>query len=310
MNSSSGRSVSETELLFTVINIVSVLVCLLAASLVFVFKLYLKLTYRLALYQVLASLSYATVEVCQILFINYTENPQVYSRVCTAVGWFSLYAQWMKLLSSMWVIVHLFCFGVLHKNMKRFEVMYIVTSLLVPAVIASLPLISHSYGLSPTGTGCLIINGNGSNTAVIERLVLWDAPANSILLIGSVAISIMVIKLTHRACSRFRYEQITDNDPFSKAAKHLLPLAAYPIIFFFLLIPPLSYNLYSYSTGQVPPLAVAIVSLVCISMWSMTSGLTLIIHIAVARHVWKRKSVRRLAPTQHFTMPESITEDK
>ena len=143
----------------------------------------------------------------------------------------------MKLLFTMWVIVHLFCFGVLHKNMKRFEVMYVVTSLLVPAVIASLPLRSHSYGLSPTGTGCLIINGNGSNTAVIERLVLWDAPANSILLIGSVAMSVIVIKLTHRACSRL---QITDNDPFSKAAKHLLPLAAYPIIFFFLLMPPLS----------------------------------------------------------------------
>ena len=312
MNSSSG--VSKTELLFTVINSVSVLACLLAASLVFVFKLYLKLTYRLALYQVLASLLFATVEAFQILFINYAENPKVYGRVCTAVGWLFMYTQWMKLLFTMWVIVHLFCFGVLHKNMKRFEVMYIVTSLLVPAVIASLPLISNSYGLSPTRTVCYINNKelNDNNTAVIERLVLWDAPAISILLIGSVAMSVMVIKLTHRACtsSRFKYEQMTDNDPFSKAVKHLFPLAAYPMIFNLLMIPILTYDLYSYSTGHAPPLAVAIVSLASISMWSMTSGLTLIVHIAVARHYWKRKSVRRLTPIQYFTMPELITEDK
>ena len=297
MNSSSGTSVSDTELLFTVINIVSVLVCLLAASLVFVFKLYLKLVYRLALYQVLASLSFATVDVCQILFINYKKNSLVYGRVCTAVGWLFMYTQWMKLLFTMWVIVHLFCFGVLHKIMKRFEVMYVVTSLLVPAAIASLPLITHSYGLAPKGTVCLIISneGNDNNTAVIERLVLWDAPAISILLIGSAAMSVTVIKLTRQVCSRLKYEQITDNDPFSKAVKHLLPLAAFPMIFFFLLIPPLSYDLYSYSTGHVPPIAVTIASLACISMWSMTSGLTLIIHIAVARQVWKRKSVRRLA---------------
>ena len=245
MNSSSGRSVSDTQLLFTVNNSAAVLVCLLATSLVFVFKLYLKLTYRLALYQVLASLSFATVEAFQILFINYADNPKVYGRVCTAVGWLFMYTQWMKLLFTMWVIVHLFCFGVLHKNMKRFEVMYFVTSLLVPAVIASLPLITHSYGLAPTGTVCGLISNesNGSsNTAVIERLVLWDAPAISILLIGSVAMSVMVIKLTPRACSRFKYEQITDNDPFSKAVKHLLPLAAYPMIFILLMIPPLSYT--------------------------------------------------------------------
>ena len=56
---------------FTVINGVSVLVCLLAVIFVFCLKLYKKLVYRLSLYQVLASLAFATVETLQIIFINY-----------------------------------------------------------------------------------------------------------------------------------------------------------------------------------------------------------------------------------------------
>ena len=289
MNSSRG-SVSTTELLFTVTNGASLLVCLLAAILVLVLKLYLKLVYRLALYQVLASLSLATVDVFQLVFVNYTENPQVYGQVCTAVGWLLMYTQWMKLLFTMWVTFHLFCFAVLHKNLKKLEVLYVVTSLLIPAAIASIPLITHSYGRSPSRTVCYINEGISNSTAVTERLILWDAPAMIILLAGSTAMVVMVIGLARRTCRRFKYEPISNNDQFSKAVKQLLPLAAFPILFFFFMIPLLTYDIIS-STRHDLPGAITIMVLICASMWSMTSGLTLIIHIVVAKCVQKRKSV-------------------
>ena len=139
MNLTSGN-VTSFDILFTTVNSVSVLVCLLAAILVIILKLYKKLVYRLALYQVLSSLIFAIVEVFEIIFINYSQRPDVYGRVCTAIGWFSVYTRWIKLLFTMWVAVHLFCFGVFHKNLKRLELLYVVTSLLVPAVIAAVPL--------------------------------------------------------------------------------------------------------------------------------------------------------------------------
>ena len=137
-------------------NSVSVLICLLAAVLVFGLQLYTKVVYRLALYQVLASLALATVAVLQTIFINYSKNPQVYGRVCRVIGYLDLYSEWTKLLFTMWVTFHLFCFVVLHKNQKKLEVLYIVTSLLVPALIAAIPLVTQTYGLSSGGAMCYI----------------------------------------------------------------------------------------------------------------------------------------------------------
>ena len=283
-------NVSATELLFTGTNGVSLLACLLATILVFAFKLYRKVVYRLALYQVLSSLFLATVDVFQLVFVNYTKNPEVYGQVCTAVGWLFMYTLWMKLLFTMWVIVHLFCFGVLHKNLKKFEVFYVVTSLLVPGAIACVPLITHSYGLSSSRTVCFIFDAVGNSSeqkAVTERLILWDTSAIIILLAGSIAMVVMLIKLTRQASWFFKYEPITNNDQFSKAVQQLLPLSAFPILFFVFIIPQLIYDIYS--IGHAPSRALIITSLVFASLWSMTSGLSLIIHIVVVRCVRKRK---------------------
>ena len=86
----SSSNATSYDILFTAINCVSVLVCLLAAILVILFKLLNKLVYRLALYQVLASLAFAMVEVFEINLINYSQSPDVYGQVCTAIGLLSL----------------------------------------------------------------------------------------------------------------------------------------------------------------------------------------------------------------------------
>ena len=128
-----------TEIIVTASNSASVLVCLLAAFLVFYLNLHKTAVYRLALYQVLASLMFATVEVTQIVFINNKKSVDVYDQVCVAIGWMTIYARWVKIVFTAWLTFHLFCFAVLHKNMKKFEVLYVVTSVLVPVPIASVP---------------------------------------------------------------------------------------------------------------------------------------------------------------------------
>ena len=262
----------------TVTNSVSVVVCVLAAILVLILKLYKKLVYRLALYQVLASLALATIVLLQGVLSDYS-----YGRVCIAMGWFLLYADWMKLLFTMWVTFHLFCFAVLDKNLKKLEVLYVVTSLLLPAVIACIPLITHSYGRSQDGTACYIYAFHYA--ASIEKFALWDVPAMIFLLATSTAMVVMVIKLTGRVCLRARYEPITDGDRFWKAVKQLLPLAAFPILFFFFEIPVFIFHVYTVATSSTPNMALEISKSVFISLWSMTSGGTLLIHIFVVK--WK-----------------------
>ena len=128
-------------IVYITLNIVAVIVCTLAAILVFILELCNKLVYRLALYQVVAALFLAVMDILETtIFINYDENPKLYDVLCKAIGLLGMYSQWMKLLFTMWVTFHLFCFAVLHKNLKKLEVLYVVTSLLIPAVIACVPL--------------------------------------------------------------------------------------------------------------------------------------------------------------------------
>ena len=284
MNSFSGN-VSHVVIATT--NSVSFLVCLLAVILVLRLKLYKKLVYRLALYQVLASLLMAAVQTSQVVFINYNESPNVYRRVCVAIGLFMMYAEWTKLSFAAWVTFHLFCFAVLHKNLKKLEVLYVVTSLFIPSLITVVPLITNSYGLSPYGTVCYVYANQ--STAFIERLAMWDGPAMFILLVASTAMVVMIIKLACKVRWRSKYEQITDGDQFEKALKQLLPLAAFPILFFLFEIPVLIFRIYV-AKYKAAPESLVISTIVFFSLWSLTSGATLIVHISVTQwYDWKRK---------------------
>ena len=97
---------------------------MLAAILVPHLELYKKHVYRLALYQVLSALAMALVFIMQVMFINYDDSPYIYGQIYIPVFIFlGLYTEWIKLLFTMWVTFHLFCFAVLHKNMKKLELL-------------------------------------------------------------------------------------------------------------------------------------------------------------------------------------------
>ena len=104
-----------------------------------------------------------------------------------------------------------------------------------------------------------------------------------ILLAASIAMVVMVIKLTGRVCLRSMYEPITDGDQFWKALKQLLPLAAFPILFLTFEIPIFIYHVYATKGSMPPNMTLEISKSVSISLWSMTSGGTLLIHIFVVR---------------------------
>ena len=233
------------------------------------------------------------VEGVQIMFAQYKDANRI-DRACTAIGSLALYFRWVKLLFMMWVTFHLFCFTVLHKNLKKLEVLYVVTSLLIPTVMACVPVITKTYGLSPDGPNCYLF-GNfndtaSTHTALIERFALWDAPAMAILLTASIAMVAMVTKLfSHTRCWRWKYEPIAEGDQYWKALKQLLTLAAFPIIFFVFVIPALVFDVIS-AYNLVHNEALDLCVVIFIALWSMTSGVTLMVHISVAMCCTKRKA--------------------
>lgn len=117
-----GGDLYSAGISYAAIDCFSVVVCLLATIVVFVLKLFQKVVYRLALYQVLSAIGLAAMNIWQFAtFVVYDNNPEVYGDVCIAIGWLILYSQWVKLLFTMWLSFYLFCFGVLHKNPKNLD---------------------------------------------------------------------------------------------------------------------------------------------------------------------------------------------
>ena len=291
MNSSTSDVVStllQRRMYYSATNGVAILVCLLAVILVCCLRLYTKVVYRLATYQVSAALVLATVSVFQIFFINYNQNQAAYSGLCAFNGYLTVYSLWMKLLFTMWITFHLFCFAVLRKNLKKLECMYVVTSLLIPAAIAAVPLTTYTYGLSPFAV-CYIYGTNGSqNTALIERFALWDGPAMALLIAASVAKVVMVIKLICRVRWRFKYEPINEGDQFCKALKQLLPLAAFPILFIVFKIPNFIFHLYLLFNSLSE--AIYVLNILFTTLWSLSSGVTLLVHIFVDRLCSRNKA--------------------
>eukprot|EP00731_Ephydatia_muelleri_P036461 Em0259g4a len=88
----------------------------------------------------------------------------------------------------------------LYQNLKKLEVLYVVTSLLIPALIAIVPLVTHAYGLSPGGNGCYIYAN--TSVAFIERLALWDGPTMLMLIAASTAMVVMVTKTDQSSASK------------------------------------------------------------------------------------------------------------
>ena len=294
MVTSNGLSINHT--VNAAANGVSALVCLLAAILVLLLKLYKKLVYRLALYQVLSALVLASVGLVQVTLINYDDSPNIYDRICIAIGFLQMYTQWMKLLFTMWVAFHLSYFDVLHKNLKKIEVLYVVTSLLIPALIAAVPLVTHTYGVfNSAGVFCYIYSNTTFSVAFIERLALWDGPAMFILIVASTAMVVIVIKLTRHVRRRSMYQPITQGEQFWKALKQLLPLSAFPMLFFIFEIPVFFYHVYTTQLSS-PNEGMFIADIVCFSLWSMTSGATLIIHISVVQICSGPKRAKLLQP--------------
>ena len=267
----------------------SVMACLLAVVMVFTSKLYRKTVYRLALYQVLAGEVLSLIHLVQIVIISYDKNQNLYSKICEAFAYLTLFAELEKLLLTVWVTMHLFAFAVLHRNLRRCEVVYVATSLLVPAAVAGVPFATASYGLA--GSWCWIIIKGRSNhcyadkAGIIEQFALWYGPSMVLLLIASITMVVIVVILARRWCMVRTIPSAGNQHAHRKALKQMIPLAAYPIVYFAFNVPPFIYRVYRaanvahHNNGNYVHDVLAILTSVCTAIWSLGAGLTLIAHI-------------------------------
>ena len=265
---------------------VSVVTCLVALCWLFYLKLHKQFIYRLAAYQVMASLFHASMTICQFLFIDYNDLQAI---SCAVVGYLFMVAVWMKVCFGCWITFHLFCFAVLLKNMRKLEPLYVISSILFPIAISSIPLITDSYG--PSGEWCSVQRkkcGKSYSVGNIELIAVWLGPAFVILVLQCIAMVTMMITVYYRAHRKLG-ENVFGREQNNIAFRQLLPLVAYPMLFCILIIPPLIARVYGFASST-PNKGLQILLTICVPAFSLSAGVTLIVHIIAV----KRTEVLRL----------------
>lgn len=181
---------------------------------------------------------------------------------------------------------HLFLFAVFFKNFQRLELVYVLSSILIPLLHGWIPFIHNSYGMS--GAWCWIRGWEDDcmtkkyEEGIIEVFALWYGPVIIALALNSLGIVVIIITMLCRAYQQVKSESdkllSREKEQKRKALRQLLPLLAYPVLFFLLMLIPFAHRIYDAAAHGISyPLTLA--HAVANPCWGLLSGLALIAHI-------------------------------
>ena len=271
--------------LITAILAVSLLPSLATVIFVCVLKLHKTLVYRLALYQVLSAMEFSVLWITSITVHTYSYNWLNSFAVFEAL---LLTSAFIKLMFTMWIVIHLFALAVFHKNLRRLEPLYVVSSLLVPLVVTAALL----------GTNLTQSESRFRETCGLKEYILYVI-IFAVLVLISLLIVVMGTILCHRACRRRSLVLSEYDKQHKKALYEMLPLLLYPILFLLFTIPIFVSDSTVYITLNP---SVAEISRwmfpIFAPLWSFTTSLLLIFHLCVVRHV-RKQNLQRIKNALH-----------
>ena len=288
---------------------VSFTMCVIAVSAVLVLKLYKSFSYRLAAYQVLSSLFFSLSQVLTLTLLGY--NGSEYYRVACKLDAFLIqYTIWVKLLFTSCLSFHFFCLTVCLRNFENLELLYVLISLLFPLLFSWIPFIHDLYGLA--GAWCWIKEWRHDCASehyfegIMEQFLLWYGPQFITLSVLNVCFLIIPIVF---AWKMYRWNNSSESEcllgkekhqKIKGAVKRLLPLLAYPIIFYVLAILPLIHRIYT-AVSHFENYDLAMAHAVTQTSWGFFSSWALIIHILMIQGIIKKKKKKRMIHTRTVT---------
>ena len=275
--------------------IFSSLCCVVAVSVVIILRLHVHFIYRLAVYQVLGSMSFCVTGGLTLMLYGYDKDVPYYEVSCKLTALFFTYSALVKILFTLWLVFHLFSYVVFFKNLKRLEWLYISSSVLGPLLVVWIPFIHNAYGLA--GAWCTIrIWKDGCATekfieGIVEQFTFFYGPSIIMVGVGLVAIIIMVSVLLYRAhCSSGDDETLLlDGGQRKEVIKQLLPLLAYPVIFLFIISFPLASRIYSAVSANTN-FYYLLVHMVILQLTGFFSSMALVAHLcSIQRYKHKKR---------------------
>ena len=181
-----SSSIYDVPILF-----ISVLLCLAAVAVVCKQRLHKTLVYRLAMYQVLSAMEFSIIWIIAAVNQIYplmSGNHRVSVTPAIVLDSLLMGSSFIKLMFTVWISIHLFALAVFHKNLQRLELLYVVSSLLIPLAVTIVLL-----GINLTGC-------RGHSTYLREEIIFIVIFA--VLVLVSLVMVVMGTILCHRACRR------------------------------------------------------------------------------------------------------------
>ena len=278
----------------------SAVCCILALATVTIKRLYKKVIYRLAMYQVSVALLQSFSSVLVFMLIGYDEAKVYYLVSCKAIAFLGQIFILMNLLFISWLTCHLFAFVVFLKDLKRLEWLYISSSVLIPLLVACIPFITDSYGV--VGAWCYITSLKHEDNCTTrpdvvgftEQFTIYYGPAAFLFTVDMIAIVVMTLTMacrtwnwrnkTHTCKLETQPQLLIDpegSDQYLNALKQIIPLIAYPIIYSFLFLVAFANRVYTAKEGTAA-FGFTLVQAVTQPLKGFFVGSALIVHIAVS----------------------------
>lgn len=267
---------------------VSILLILCVLSIFVLFKKWRFFSQRLVLYLAISAL---LLNVGIILHrVDYhNQTNRFYSVFCEFGGFFDQVTNWMVLISITSIITYCSCIVFFNKNTERVEWVYILCIFLLPFLISWVPFIHNSYGRA--GAWCWIRSEERETCEPFLlgswlQLLTWFVPLY-ILMIILIVVYVMILGKIYWVKRR-----LTNSTNITKRVtmkKDLLPLIAYPMIYFVLNIFPLVNRIYN-TTHKQPSLALWYLS----ALASSSVGVCLVLAFTLDPATRKRLTIARL----------------
>ena len=208
-----------------------------------------RLVFYLALAGTLQSLS---VMVQRVDYENQTSTP--YKNFCVFAGFFSQVAGWM-LLNSIVSITFFLLLKVFSCSPEKIEPLFILFIFIFPLTFNWVPFIDLTYGKA--GAWCWIRsedeNCNPTVFGMRLQLGLWYIPLYVSMLMLIVMYTIILVKLYHKKRQWTGKFEPQVQQTKEKMKNEIIPLLAYPLIFFICEIPATINRIYGLFTSEPQP---------------------------------------------------------
>ena len=298
-NDSNGLLLPQKNLLLYILgggSAFSTLICVIALLITCYYRLYKRFVHRLVIYQLLSAIMFSLMCFAELSFLNYDYNDSsiMMKVLCGAVGFLVSVTIGIKFIITFWLTFYLFMFAVFSKDLYYLELLYVITSIIIPILFDWIPFVNNLYGVA--GAWCWIKDwdGNCPNKKImlgtIEQYAFEYAPGGLLFLIDLILIIVTIGVLLYRSYCR-PVKKTAEYDPLlerqakgqKKAFKEILPLMLYPVIFMILFLPSLIQRIYGAIVPEAQRYFVFVLQAVTIPGYGLFVGVIVIIHIFIMK---------------------------